>query len=115
MDLTVVMKLSEENRKPEVGAYVQKHLAHKLGKIQTRWGKPLTARLVALETPEGFEVTVALQGDHDLVAKAHETKLPKAVDVAVDKLTRQFEQTTQLREGRERNRRQTPAKIPMEF
>lgn len=115
MDLTVVLKLSEENKKPGLAGYVQKHLSQKLTKIQTRWGKPLTARLVALETPNGFEVTVALQGEHDFVAKAHEAKLPKAVDTAVDKLTRQFEQSAELREGRERNRRLTPSRTPMEF
>ncbi len=115
MDLTVVMKLSQQNRKPGLDQYVHKHLEQKLGKLESRWGKSIAARVVALETPAGFEVTVSMTGEHDMVAKAHEAKLPKAVDAAVDKIMRQFEQAAERREGRERNRRQSSAKIPVEM
>lgn len=115
MDMTVVMKLSPQNRTPKVEAFVRRHLEAKLGKIETRWGKPLVARVTAEEQSTGFVVSVALLGEHDVVAKAFDEKLPKAVDGAVDKLTRQFEINAEKREGRERQRRLSSSKIPAEF
>lgn len=115
MDLTVVNKFSQENRTERNEAFVRRHLEIKLAKIEARWGKPVTARVTTEEQAVGFHVTVALGGDHEIVARAFHAKLPKAVDAAVDKLTRQFEINTEKREGRERQRRHTGTKVPAEF
>ncbi|MBI5608727.1 MAG: hypothetical protein HY902_07585 [Deltaproteobacteria bacterium] len=114
MDITVVLKLSPANRVEATEAYVRRHLEAKLSKIETRWGKPITARLVAEEQPSGFSTTLALMGETEMVAKAFDLKLPKAVDLTVNKMVRQFEIAAEMREGRERQRRTTLAK-PAEF
>lgn len=106
MDLTVVTKTGTEGKEFEVDGLVHKHLAKKLEKIETRLGKPLVARVVLEELPVGFEATVTLQGGLELIGKAnHEDLLLKAVDLAVDKVTRQFESQTDKETGRERQRR----------
>ena len=63
------------------------------------------ARAVLIEETDGFEATITLHGGLDLVGKAQGDGLLKAVDAAVDKLTRQFESDAEKREGRERGRR----------
>jgi ribosome-associated translation inhibitor RaiA len=115
MELALVLKLSPENRTPRVESLVRRHLETKLAKIEARWGKPITARAVAEEQPVGFAVTLALLGEHEVVAKAFDEKLPKAVDAATDKLTRQFEILAEKREGRERNRRTPNNRAATEF
>ncbi len=115
MELTVVNKLSPQNRTDANESFVRKHLEAKLGKIEQRWGKPVAARVTTEEQPVGFAVTVALLGDQEIVARAFSQKLPKAVDAAVDKVTRQFEISNEMREGRERQRRYPAGKTPAEF
>ncbi len=115
MELTVVNKLSPENRTDRNEAFVRKHLEVKLGKIEARWGKPVNARVTTEEQAVGFAVTVALVGDQEIVARAFHARLPKAVDAAVDKIMRQFEINNEKREGRERQRRYTGTKVPAEF
>ncbi|MSQ84920.1 MAG: hypothetical protein EXR77_18945 [Myxococcales bacterium] len=115
MELTVVNKLSPQNRTETNEAFVRKHLEVKLGKIEQRWGKPVAVRVTTEEQPVGFAVTVALLGDQEFVARAFSQKLPKAVDAAVDKLTRQFEIHNEKREGRERQRRSPAGKVATEY
>lgn len=115
MELSVVLRLSPENRKDEVEGFVRRHMEAKLGKIEARWGKPISARISAEEQTNGFVATISLQGEPEIVAKHFGDKLPKAVDGAIDKVTRQFEETTQKREGKERQRRQPGTKVPAEF
>ena len=45
MELTVVNKLSPQNRTDANEAFVRKHLEAKLAKIELRWGKPVAARV----------------------------------------------------------------------
>lgn len=116
MEVNVVLKLSPSNRTEQTEAFVRRHLEAKLSKIETRWGKPISARAVAEEQPAGFSVTLSLLGETEIVAKTFDVKLPKAVDASVDKLVRQFEIAAEKREGRERQRRLPGAgKIPAEF
>ncbi len=116
MGLSVVLKLSPENRKEEVEGFVRRHLEAKLSKIETRWGKPLAVRLSAEEQTNGFVATLSLMGEGEIVGKHFGDKLPKAVDGAIDKVTRQFEESTQKREGKERQRRlPVNGKVPAEF
>jgi len=115
MELTVINKLAENNRTHRTEAYLRRHLEFKLGKIEQRWGKPVVARVTTEESTIGFAVTVALSGDHDIVARSFHDKLPKAVDAAVDKIVRQFEGSAERREGRERQRRAPVDKAPAEF
>lgn len=116
MDLTVVNKLSPENRTDRNEAFVRKHLESKLAKIEQRWGKPVSARVTTEEQPVGFAVTIALTSEPEIVARAYSQKLPKAVDAAVDKVTRQFEIHSEKREGRERQRRYVAGnRTPSEF
>ena len=105
MDLTVVTKLGADGKETEVDALVHKHLEAKLGKLEQRLGKSLVCRAVLGEESNGFEATLSLHGHLDLVGKAQGDALLKAVDAAVDKLTRQFESDAEKREGRERGRR----------
>ncbi len=115
MELTVINKLAEGNRTHRTEAYLRRHLEFKLGKIEQRWGKAVVARVTTEESPVGFSVTVALTGDHEIVARSFNDKLPKAVDSAVDKIVRQFEVNAEKREGRERQRRTPLEKAPTEF
>ncbi len=115
MELTVVTKMGPEGKDLDVDDLVHKHLTQKLGKIEQRLGKPIVARAVLVELPEGFETTITLLGGHDLVGKAHGDLLLKAVDGAVDKLTRQFEAETEKRTGRERQRRGSGVTKAVEF
>ena len=105
MDLTVVTKLGPDGKETQVDELVHKHLQAKLGKLEQRSGKGLVVRAVLVEESDGFEATVSLLGGLDLVGKANGDALLKAVDTAVDKLTRQFESDAEKREGRERGRR----------
>lgn len=105
MDLTVVTKLGPEGTDAQNDGLVKKHLQAKLEKLEQRWGKPLVARASLVEETDGFECTVTLHATPDLVGKAREGALLAAVDAATDKLTRQFEDATDKRTGRERQRR----------
>jgi hypothetical protein len=105
MDLTVVTKLGAEGKETQVDSLVHKHLEAKLGKLEQRLGKALVCRAVLVEESDGFDATLSLHGALDLVGKAHGDGLLKAVDAAVDKLTRQFESDAEKRTGREQGRR----------
>jgi ribosomal subunit interface protein len=105
MDLTVLTKLGPDGKETQVDELVHKHLQGKLGKLEQRAGKALVARAVLVEESDGFEATITLHGGIELVGKAQGDGLLKAVDAAVDKLTRQFESDAEKREGRERGRR----------
>lgn len=107
MDLTFVTKLGQENNQLTINGLVQKHLEKKLEKIETRWGKPVTARAGLEETAIGYDCTlsVTLHGTPELVSHARGDTLIKACDNAMDKLTRQFEAEADKRTGRERQRR----------
>lgn len=115
MELTVVTKMGPDGREVDVDELVHKHLSSKLGKIEQRMGKSIVARAVLVELPDGFEATITLLGGQDLVGKAHGDLLLKAVDGAVDKLTRQFEAESDKRTGRERQRRGSGVIKAVEF
>jgi ribosome-associated translation inhibitor RaiA len=69
-------------------------------------GKPVAARIALEELTVGWDVTITVSGTTpELIGKAHEDGLLKALDAAVDKLTRQFENEAEKRTGRERQRR----------
>ncbi len=53
----------------------------------------------------GFSATVTVLGRGELVGKAREGELLKAVDMALDKLTRQVEARRDKRTGKARARR----------
>lgn len=105
MELTVVTKLGPDSKENQADALVHKHLEYKLTKIEQRWGKPLAARVVLEELPVGFDCTVSVHGSTEIVGKAFGEQLLKAADLAMDKITRQFEDMSEMRTGRERQRR----------
>jgi ribosomal subunit interface protein len=106
MDLTVVTKLNPGTKEQETEERVQRHLSKKLEKLEARMGKPVAARIALEELTVGWDVTITVSGTTpELIGKAHEDGLLKALDAAVDKLTRQFENEAEKRTGRERQRR----------
>lgn len=106
MDLTLVTKPGPDNDQLAVDGLVEKHLTKKLEKIESRMGgKPLTARAVLEELSVGFEATITLSGRHELVSKAREPELLRAVDAALEKLARQVETRMDKSSGKERGRR----------
>lgn len=107
MELTLLLKLTSEGNEAGSNGSVQRQLEKKLEKIETRWGKPLTARAVVEELTGGYDctLTVTLHGSPELVGHSHGDTLIKAVDEAADKLIRQFEAEADKRSGRERQRR----------
>ena len=106
MDLTVVTKAGPENQDLTVDGLVEKHLHKKLEKLESRLGgKPLVARAVLEELPVGFEATITLHGKSEVVGKAREPELLRAVDAALEKLMRQVETRLDKASGKERGRR----------
>jgi ribosome-associated translation inhibitor RaiA len=106
MDLTLVTKPGPETDTLAVDGLVEKHLHKKLEKIELRLGgKPLAARAVIEELPVGFEATISLNGRTELVGKAREPELLRAVDAALDKLSRQVDTRLDKASGKERGRR----------
>lgn len=115
MELTVATKLAPTGNRLAEDGVVQKHLEKKLEKLEARWGKPLTARAVLNEPAVGYDctLTITLHGTPELASHGHAETLMKAVDSAVDKLTRQFEAEADKRTGRERQRRTNGATKPV--
>ena len=113
MELTVATKLGLEGNIVAVDGSVQKHLEKKLEKLETRWGKPVTARAVLEELAVGYDctLTITLHGTPELVSRGHADTLVKAADTAVERVTRQFEAEADKRTGRERQRKNGAAKV----
>ncbi len=105
MELTVVTKPGPDGVEIKMDGLAHKHLQTKLEKIEVRVGKPITARAVIEGRSVGFDCTITLHGASELIGKAHGEQPLKAVDAAVDKLTRQYEDEAEKRTGRERARR----------
>mgnify|MGYP001599350292 CR=1 FL=1 len=106
MDLTLVTKPGPETDELDTGGLVTKHLTKKLQKIEHRiGGSGLAARAVLTELNVGFEATISIQGKHELVGKAKEPELLRAVDAALEKITRQVEASMDRKTGKERARR----------
>ena len=107
MELTLLLKLTSEGNEAGTNGSVQKQIEKKLEKIETRWGKSVTARAVVEELTAGYDctLTVTLHGSPELVSHSHGETLIKSVDEAGDKLIRQFEAEADKRQGRERQRR----------
>lgn len=106
MDLTLVTKPKPDSESLATDGLVRKHLTRKLTKIEERLGgKPIACRAVLEELPVGFQATITLQGKRETVGKARETELLRAVDSALDKLTRQVANRMQKSTGKERARR----------
>lgn len=106
MDLTLVTKPGPDNEELVVDGLVEKHLTKKLEKIEARMGgKPFSARAVLQALPVGFEASITLSGRHEIVSKAREPELLRAVDAALDKLARQVETRLDKSSGKERGRR----------
>ena len=107
MELTVATKFGQEGNIVAIDGSVQKHLEKKLEKLEIRWGKPVTARAALEEVAVGYDctLTITLHGTPELVSHGHADTLVKAVDTAVERLTRQFEAEVDKRTGRERQRK----------
>ena len=83
MELTLVTKPGPDTEELDIGGLVSKHLMKKLEKIEHRiGGTGLTARAVLEELSVGFEATITIQGKQELVGKAKEPELLRAVDAA---------------------------------
>lgn len=106
MDLTLVTKPGPDTEELDIGGLVTKHLTKKLNKIEHRiGGSGLSARAVFAELNVGYEATITIQGKRELVGKAKEPELLRAVDVALEKITRQVESHMERQTGKERARR----------
>jgi ribosome-associated translation inhibitor RaiA len=107
MELTVATKLGTEGNVVAIDGSIQKHLETKLEKLETRWGKPVTARAALEEVAVGYDctLTITLHGTPELISHGHADTLVKAVDTAVERVTRQFEAEADKRTGRERQRK----------
>ncbi len=106
MELTLVTKPGPDTEELDIGGLVSKHLMKKLEKIEHRiGGTGLTARAVLEELSVGFEATITIQGKQELVGKAKEPELLRAVDAALGKITRQVEAQMERNTGKERARR----------
>jgi ribosome-associated translation inhibitor RaiA len=112
MDLTVVTKPGPEGAPIVTDGLVDKHLTKKLSKIESRLGgRPLVARAVLEQLSVGYSATVTVLGGAELVGRARGPDLLKAVDKALDKLTRQIEARRDKRTGKERARRASSSNI----
>ena len=112
MDLTLVTKSAPDGTPIPTDGLVGKHLTKKLEKIETRLGgRPIVARAVIEELGVGYTATVTVLGGDELVGKAREPELLKAVDGALSKLTRQVESRLDRRTGKERARRSSSSSI----
>lgn len=106
MDLTLVTKPQPDSDSLATDGLVRKHLTRKLSKIEERLGgKPITCRAVLEELSVGFQATITISGRLDTVGKAKEKELLKAVDSALDKLSRQVDTRLKKSTGKERARR----------
>ncbi len=112
MDLTVVTKPGPEGTPLVTAGLVDKHLTKKLEKIESRLGgRPIVARAVLEGLNVGYSATVTVLGRGELVGRAKGGELLKAVDSALDKLTRQVEARLDKRTGKERARRASSSTI----
>ena len=106
MDLTLVTKPQAGSDALDTDGLVHKHMSRKLSKIEERLGgKPISCRAVLEELPVGYRATITIQGKKETVGRANEAELLRAVDGALDKLTRQVVSRMQKRTGKERGRR----------
>lgn len=112
MELTVASKLGSEGNIVAVDGSVEKHLEKRLEKLEVRWGKPIAARAALEEVAVGYDctLTITLHGSPDLIGHGHAETLVKAVDTAVERVTRQFEAEADKRTGRERQRKNGASK-----
>ncbi len=112
MELTVATKLGQEGNIVTVDGSIQEHLGKKLEKLEARWGKPVTARAALEEVAVGYDctLTITLHGTPELISHGHAETLVKAVDTAVERVTRQFEAEADKRTGRERQRKNGTSK-----
>ncbi len=104
MELTVVAKLVADDKNADTEAFLQRHVAKKLEKLEQRLGKPLVVRVTLEEGTADFDACVTVHGTPDIVGKEREPVMLKAVDGAIDKVTRQFEAASEKKTGRERGR-----------
>lgn len=104
MDLTVVAKLVANDKQADTEAFLQRHVAKKLEKIETRLGKPVVVRVTLEEGTADFDACVTVHGTPDIVGKERAVLMLKAVDGALDAVTRQFEAASDKKTGRERGR-----------
>lgn len=112
MDLTLVTRPAPDGAEIPTDGLVSKHLTRKLERIEERMGgRPIVARAVLEELSTGYSATVAVLGGEDLVGKAREPELLKAVDAALSKLSRQVESRLDRRTGKERARRASSSSI----
>ncbi|GEM_PF-3086277 len=106
MDLNLVTKPLAGSDALATDGLVRKHLERKLTKIESAMGgKSLSCRAVLEELSTGFQATISIQGKQDTVGKAKEPELLRAVDVALDRVTRQVRQRREKLSGKERGRR----------
>ncbi|MCO4761787.1 MAG: HPF/RaiA family ribosome-associated protein [Myxococcales bacterium] len=105
MDLTLVTKPGPDTEELDTGGLVTKHLTKKLQKIEHRIGGNISVRAVLTELNVGFEAAISVQGRYEIVGKAKEPELLRAVDAALDKITRQVETMMDRKSGKERARR----------
>jgi len=105
MELTVVAKLVAGDKQVDTEAFLQRHVAKKLEKLEQRLGKSPVVRVTLEEGTADFDACVTIHGAPDIVGKERAELMLKAVDGAIDKVTRQFEAALEKKTGRERGRR----------